>query len=577
VATLGEARAIFDSIAHFQLMVVDLSLGLRTVEELHSVVRGARNESVRWVATLGLLRPDSPTQRSRWLDLGFDAVVVGPFSDTLLEKRFRQAVLDAGADPKDESQLEALFGLLGQGEYVRAENVIRRGLRRFPDSLAYVTLQCELHLRFKRHREALLLAMASLHGRPGYTPLRHIAARCYVLEGNVSQAFIILEQTEREPEGERFALHFDTFEEVVRCLNNEGVRRAFSGDTEDALGLYTHALDSTASFPDKHRYLLWHNMGMAYKRVGTLEKAHVALSKAVDLAPRGFAQAHLALAEVEQSMRARTRDRSAALAAAAVTRTPLAPPQLPQVSLTKPLRAKPAIVEARGTFETPPDIASPSLTQTDDTTSDSMTFGALRSLGASLTPPVKEPRSTSAALSPAPNKAPEDALDGAPEDALDGAPEDALDGTPEAAPMSLEALLADEAFNEDSGFGVPADGDAAEPPLDSVLTSSMAAEAAVLATLTERTPSPSPREKVGSNEKGGTDASRHQDKETVDDARAQGAGAPRPANKSAASARKAARDGASSAPSVDDQAAQREKRRRDRLKFIMFEKALEDA
>lgn len=303
-----QALGALHSMEHAQLVAFDLRLGTPQARRLLEGIQKSSEEHIRWLGTLALLPSPSTSanERSQALALGFDAVIPGPFSDTLLEKRFRQVVLDSGANPHDNSQIEAIYELLKNNDFVRAESVIRRGLKRFPEALPYVTLQCELHMRFQRHKEALLLAMTALHAHPGYTPLRHVAARCYVAEGNVSQAFIVLAQTEKDPTGEAFALRFDTFESVVRCLNNEGVRRAHGeakGGAEDALGLYTHALESTAGFPDHHRYLLWHNMGMAYKKLNRLEKARQALSMAASLSPRTFTEAHVALAEVEQDLR----------------------------------------------------------------------------------------------------------------------------------------------------------------------------------------------------------------------------------------------------------------------------------
>jgi tetratricopeptide (TPR) repeat protein len=588
IGTSEEALPALRSMKHAQLVAVDLRLGNGLARAVLEQIQSASEERIRWLATLALLPANAATtrERSQAQSLGFDAVIPGPFSDTLLEKRFRQVVLDSGADPRDDSQIEAIYELLEGGDFLRAEGVLRRGLRRFPEALPYVTLQCELHMRFKRHREALILAMTSLHSHPGYTPLRHIAARCYVAEGNVSQAFIVLEQTERDAAGEAFALRFDTFERVVKCLNNEGVRRAHrdsTGGAEDALGLYAHALESTVGFPDHHRYLLWHNMGMAYKRVGSLEKARSAFLMATNLSPREFTDAHKGLAEVEQEIRAWT------------VRAPLANtnrrqdpslatlPAKPPKSLTPALDTSfstesPSLAPSLAPRAEPPIVLQPLASQTK-----SATLSALRSLGSAVAALPAAPKSDLSSLLhgsqpaakselPEPPMAPEE--DGAPQtlpgqEALDLLADDTaiarLDSVP---PDLLELFKEDEPERQSSTgeddsplkSGHPDESaENATAPLSDELAAELSAETGALETMTALPAEPPP------------DRGQLLTPPLVSSAPPMSTTLE---TKTATPGKKSSQTQVP--PPVLDEAARRQQRREARLKFIMFEKELQE-
>jgi tetratricopeptide (TPR) repeat protein len=488
--SLEKVKSALKTMRHLQLITLDLRVGMGLASAVRDMLQRSDDDRIHWVATAVLVTADRAQEARAAASLGFDTVLVGPFSDTLLEKRFQQIVLDAGADPQDETQMQALFALLQRGEFLRAEGIIRRGMRRHPDALAYVTLQCELHMRFKRHHEARLLAMASLHARPGYTPLRHIVARCYVLEGSISQAFIVLEQAVRDAEGDSFALRFDTFEAVVKCLNNEGVRRAAGGDVEDALGLYTHALASTAGFPEHHHYLLWHNLGMAYKRLGNEDKAKGALETAARLSPRGFSDARTALAALNDERKERMQRKHDP-----------ARKSTPPASLT-------ALFDSFGR-EQAQTMPSPSIAHEGSVhAATSEALGALRSFGSALAPPeVETPlveQSTLSTTTPLGDDAALANLESLPADLFDLLDEDA----PETAPEDAQA---------DSLEGTAA---------------ALAAQSAALSAMTAQTAS--------------AKAEAQQAKATT-----------------------------AAAQPLDD-AARREQRRKDRLKFIMFEKELEE-
>jgi len=434
VSTPLAARSLLGRIRGLQLVVADLRMGTGAARELADLVQKSPLDTVKWVATVGLLAPEEAPRHALYEDMHFDALPSGPFSDAMLERRFRQVVLDAGADPDNLRQMAEVLDLLRNGDAVRALAIVRRGLRRYPDSLEYVVLQCEAHLRSGRTSDALLLAMATLSHHPGYTPLRHLAARCYVAQGNLSQAFIVLEQKDRDPRGDAFALNFDTFESVLTCLNNEGVRRASAGSDSgagDALGLYLHALDTIAGFPEHRRYVLWFNLGMAYRRKGDLQKARTALKRARDDAPPAFRDAHNALAQVEQEI-ARPRapaptagalsgmaaTKASEAAAAAAAGAPKAPSNASRGTLSPSLRtAMGALSSTSETREQPVNFghsAADAIGRDLDTLSfddapqpaaaleapkHSATLGALRSLGTAVdntpSPPVPLAKSSS--------------------------------------------------------------------------------------------------------------------------------------------------------------------------------------
>ena len=238
--------------------------------------------------------------------------LVSPCTDSALEQSLGEACVQSGPSPKNKNALLSTFEWLISLPPEESKRLIELANNKFPELPEYKCLELLLLQRAGAHTEIISLCEQHLKLFPKFAPLRHLLATSLLASGQISKAMGILDSFKSSREGESFVIKFNTFSNILRSLNNEGIKLIQKGDAAGAEKLYRQAIEASARFPQQHRYLLEFNLGMSLKRQGKLESALRSFAEAAKTSPTEFVEPLVECAKVLEALKRKGLEKEAA-------------------------------------------------------------------------------------------------------------------------------------------------------------------------------------------------------------------------------------------------------------------------
>jgi tetratricopeptide (TPR) repeat protein/CheY-like chemotaxis protein len=237
--------------------------------------------------------------------------LVSPCTDLRLEEMMEE--LSAWSAP-DPSNLDAVKGTLDtvlRASPDKALNTLNFAIAKYPDHPEYKCMKIIFTQRFGEHEKCVSLSKEYLNSHPDFTPFHHALASSSVALGDLETAIKVLKNSSSSESGQKFAIKFDTFSNISRGLNNEGIKLTKSGDLKGAERIYRLALEASEHLPNQHRYLLCYNMGKNQQRQRNFEEAINCYIESSQLAPQEFVEPMVAYAQVLEILKKETQDQLA--------------------------------------------------------------------------------------------------------------------------------------------------------------------------------------------------------------------------------------------------------------------------
>jgi CheY-like chemotaxis protein len=196
LASPRDAFSILNKNQHLDLIVVDLTSPDLDTERFMARLAQSQADNIRWTPKIGCLNFKKSLEPEEIEKARFDTWLATPMSDGLVEKAMTQVLSDAGVDPSKQDQLENLKTLIEQNQFERAERILNRGMRRFPESKTLATMKCFQLLQSGRFDEVLALGLPLLSEASNAIALRLICAVAHLERGESSNCMNLLSELE---------------------------------------------------------------------------------------------------------------------------------------------------------------------------------------------------------------------------------------------------------------------------------------------------------------------------------------------------------------------------------------------
>lgn len=236
-------------------------------------------------------------------------------------KLFNDSMFKPGA-LQTRAYLSAALVFMNLAKYDKAEKCINDALKNVPDSVKGLQLQAKLLSRQGKHAEAILILEKMVSNSPKNLGTKVSLGTAYMEGQRLDDAKRIFDEvigidggnqdckdqlaTIAVQEGnfglaEQLIAETENGNELARAFNNLAISQVAKGDFDKGVTTYSNAMRMLA---DKARlHLLHYNLGLAYRKKGSLEESFQEFSKSY-LAEPTYEKAYAAIARTAQELKA---------------------------------------------------------------------------------------------------------------------------------------------------------------------------------------------------------------------------------------------------------------------------------